>query len=297
MKANETESSSTESKHQAVKRQRHGANVRKGFGRAQAAYSRAVDPRRPLLRPAENREPHHRRKKTRRVPLKDKDGKPVETVAQAVGRAGAGSRRNGPTIRSRSSSAPEVRAITSNATLDFIGSGQGAKKPGTVAKEKAILGRWTDDHRASCGLTRSSGVHVNRSSRRRLTAKAAPRTINLDVIALRVVLKRAFSDGHDPASADRGLATAQDQHTSNGSLFTTADLDKLCAAAFETKEEQGRQEVPVTENAQQFADYIKLMAYCGARRNEALGLQWEDVDFDNGQLHLRRQITAGASRT
>jgi integrase len=39
------------------------------------------------------------------------------------------------------------------------------------------------------------------------------------------------------------------------------------------------------------ADYVRLMAYCGARRNEALGLQWDDVDFDNGQLNLRRQIT------
>ena len=49
--------------------------------------------------------------------------------------------------------------------------------------------------------------------------------------------------------------------------------------------------MPVTENAQEFADYVKLMAYCGARRNEALGLRWDDVDFGNGQLFIRRQIT------
>ncbi len=36
---------------------------------------------------------------------------------------------------------------------------------------------------------------------------------------------------------------------------------------------------------------MRLMAFSGARRNEALGLEWADVDFENGQLHLRRQIT------
>jgi len=34
------------------------------------------------------------------------------------------------------------------------------------------------------------------------------------------------------------------------------------------------------------------MSHCGARRNEALGMKWEDVDFENGQLFIRRQITA-----
>ena len=48
----------------------------------------------------------------------------------------------------------------------------------------------------------------------------------------------------------------------------------------------------VTKNAQEFVDYVKLMAYSGARRNEAFGLQWDDVDFRNGQLFIRRQVTA-----
>jgi len=33
-------------------------------------------------------------------------------------------------------------------------------------------------------------------------------------------------------------------------------------------------------------DYIKLLAYSGARRNEALGLRWPDVDFERGQLTI-----------
>jgi integrase len=44
--------------------------------------------------------------------------------------------------------------------------------------------------------------------------------------------------------------------------------------------------VPVTENAEQFTDYIKFLAYCGARRNEALAMRWQDADFKQGQLTI-----------
>ena len=53
-----------------------------------------------------------------------------------------------------------------------------------------------------------------------------------------------------------------------GQLFTSGDLEKLCNAAFETKQDDKGKQVPLTENAQQFADYVKLMAYCGCRRND-----------------------------
>jgi integrase len=45
----------------------------------------------------------------------------------------------------------------------------------------------------------------------------------------------------------------------------------------------------VSKNAQEFVDYIKLLAFCGARRNEALGLRWPDANFE------REQLTIGAS--
>jgi len=42
----------------------------------------------------------------------------------------------------------------------------------------------------------------------------------------------------------------------------------------------------VTKNGREFADYVRLIAYCGARRNEALALRWPDVDFDHEQLTI-----------
>ena len=45
--------------------------------------------------------------------------------------------------------------------IEAIGSGQGAKKPSTVEKEEAILGRWTDSI-GQLRLDQIKRVHVNR---------------------------------------------------------------------------------------------------------------------------------------
>jgi integrase len=50
------------------------------------------------------------------------------------------------------------------------------------------------------------------------------------------------------------------------------------------KEDEEPRNVPVTKNAQQFVDYIPLLAYSGAREQEALALRWQDVDIERGQL-------------
>ncbi len=59
------------------------------------------------------------------------------------------------------------------------------------------------------------------------------------------------------------------------SLISQADIDRLCEAAIE-----------VSKNGQEFADYLRLMAYSGARRNEALRLKWSDVQWQQGQLTI-----------
>jgi len=74
-------------------------------------------------------------------------------------------------------------------------------------------------------------------------------------------------------------------------LFTADDLEKFCRAAYEKKQNKEGGDVPVTENAQELVDYIRVLAYSGARRIEALGIRWEEVDLGNNQLFIRRQIT------
>jgi len=227
-------------------------------------------------------------KATRRVPLVDKDGKAVQTAAQAVAELRRLQTQRADNALPTLERTPKF-ADYAKRYLDFIASGQGAKKPGTVEKERTILARWINTI-GQLRLDQLKRVHVNRFIEKRLKSNVSPRTINLDVIGLRVVLKRALSDGIIQRLPTEGLRPLK-VSTPKRPLFTAADLENICTAALQTKLNAKGNRTPVTENAEEFVDYVRLLGYCGARRNEALGLQWEDVDFDNKQLHLRRQVT------
>ena len=222
-------------------------------------------------------------KKTRRVPLNDTDGNPVQTVAQAVAELKRLQTQRADNLLPVLERTPKFSDYASR-YIEFISSGQGTKKPGTIQKEKAILARWTD-YLGQLRIDQIKRVHVNRFIETRLKEKVSPRTINLNVIALRVVLKRALEDGliqRLPTEGLRPLKTTSRKRR----LFTAEDLENICqCAAGERKEKEGAV-VPVTKNAEQFIDYIKFLAYSGARRNEALAMRWQDIDFDQGQLTI-----------
>lgn len=42
--------------------------------------------------------------------------------------------------------------------------------------------------------------------------------------------------------------------------------------------------------------YLAVMLYAGLRREELLGLRWEDIDFHTGFLHIERAITYPSSK-
>jgi integrase len=129
---------------------------------------------------------------------------------------------------------------------------------------------------------------------KRLAAGMSKRTAKLDIIILRNVLKQArdveelIQDLPVPPGLNRKLKS----ETPKRELFTPDELEQLCAAAM-AKKENGE---PVTKNGQQFCDYVRLMAYSGARRNEALALRWSDADFQGGKLTIERQA-GGADGT
>ena len=132
-------------------------------------------------------------KKNQRVPLVTKEGKPVQTVAQAVAELNRLQTQRSDNTLPTLARTPKFNDYSAR-YLEFIGSGQGTKKPGTVAKEKALLKRWSD-YIGGLRLDQIKRVHVNRFIESRLKENVSPRTINLDVIALRVVFKRALADG------------------------------------------------------------------------------------------------------
>jgi integrase len=226
-------------------------------------------------------------KKTRRIPLVNKEGTAVETVPAAVEELRRLQTQRSDNMLPTLERTPKFSTYAKK-YLEFISSGQG-KKPGTVKKETTILGRWTD-HLGELRLDQIKRVHVNRFIESRLKEVdeddkpiVNPRTINLDVIGFRVVMKRAFSDGLIQRLPTEGLKPLKTTMVKRP-FFNTADLDKICQAAFLTKKNEDGDIVPLTKNAQEFVDYVRLMAYCGARRNEALALRWDDVDFSTKQL-------------
>jgi integrase len=222
-------------------------------------------------------------KKTRRVPLEDKDGNAVQTVPQAVAELKRLQTHRADNVL------PELRRTPkfgdyADRYLSFIKSGVGTKKPGTIQKEESHLNLWRK-HIEGIRLDRIKRVHVNAFIEARLKTGVSGRTVNLDVISLRNVMKRAIDDGWIQLLPTHGLRPLKVK-TPRRALVTHADLERLCAAAFGTKQNKKGGQVPVSKNAQEFVDYIRFMAYSGARRNEALAVRWADVDFERDQLTI-----------
>ncbi len=102
------------------------------------------------------------------------------------------------------------------------------------------------------------------------------RTVNLEVICFRNVMKRAIEDGliqRLPTENLRPLKWTPQKR----SLFSADQIEKICAAG-----------VKESKNGSEFANYIRLMAYCGARMSETLRLKWSDVNWE------QRQLTVGS---
>ncbi len=148
-----------------------------------------------------------------------------------------------------------------------------AKRPATITKERGALGLWVA-HMGETRLNRITKAQINAFRANRQAAGISGRTVNLDVIALRNVLNMAVDDGWLKFLPTENMRPLKWTAKKRG-LVTAAEIERLCAAAKEN-----------SKNGQQLADYLWLMAYTGARRNEALRLRWADVDFERGQLTI-----------
>ena len=149
------------------------------------------------------------------------------------------------------------------------------KRPATVAKERYALKHWRE-HLGSRRLHHINPATINAFIAKRQSAGVSGRTVNLDVIALRNVLRHAIDDGWITRLPTENLRPLK-WTAPKRDLVTDADITAFCTAA-----------LTATKNGQQLADYVKLMAYSGARRNEALRLKWSDVNWE------RKQLTVGS---
>jgi integrase len=159
--------------------------------------------------------------------------------------------------------------------LAYFDTVKDAKRPATIQKERGAIKLWTE-HIGGLRLDKIRRLHINSFIEKRQAAGMSGRTVNLDIIALRNVLKKAIDDQWLTVLPTLNLRPLK-WTPHKRELVTAADIDAICKVALE-----------VSKNGPEFADYIRLMAYTGARRNEALRLTWADVDFD------REQLTIGA---
>jgi len=149
------------------------------------------------------------------------------------------------------------------------------KRLSTLAKEKATIKLWSENL-GHLRLDQIKLIHINSFMEKRQAAGRSGRTGNLDIIAFRNVMKLAVDDGLVKDLPTKNLRPLKSSPPKRG-LVTGADIERVCAAALE-----------VSKNGQEFADYMRFLAYSGARRSEALRLKWDQVDW------TAKQVTIGA---
>ena len=149
------------------------------------------------------------------------------------------------------------------------------RRQNTQDKDNAALHRWLA-HIGNVQVNRVTQAHVLSFQEKRLAEGVSPRTANLDLISLRGLLKRAVEEGHlrevpRLKELSRGVVRKR-------TMITPAQFQTLLDKVLELCPRNGRQ----------CADYLRFLAFSGAREQEALRLKWADVDFEGRRIIIGR---------
>ncbi|HWY40912.1 MAG TPA: site-specific integrase [Chthoniobacterales bacterium] len=159
------------------------------------------------------------------------------------------------------------------------------KRPDTVAGERQALARWCD-HLGHVRIDQIATPIISGFIDKRLKggkfcgrrlAGISERTANLDLMRLRNVLKCAMDDGYIRELPRMKMLDEAPPPKRN--LVTPAEFDRLIGAA----------QSACDKNGKRLADYLRFLAFSGAREQEALHIKWADVDFE------RERVTIGAN--
>jgi integrase len=206
------------------------------------------------------------RKQVRRVPLA------ADTVAQAQ----AELRR---LMTKREENALPILKLTPKFRdyaaqyLAYYKTVKDAKRPKTLQTESGHLDMWIK-HLGDTRLDKINRAMINAFIAKRQGQGRSGRTVNLGIVVLRNVLKKAVDDGWIVTLPTVNLRPLK-WTPRKRELFSAKEIDMICQAA-----------IKESRNGVEFADYIRLMAYCGARMSETLRLKWSDVDWKQRQLTI-----------
>jgi integrase len=213
-------------------------------------------------------DPNTGRKQVRRVPLEG-----ITTIPQAQAKL----RRL--QTRREDQELPALRRAPkftdyAQGYLSYFEKVKDAKSPRTLATERVHLNAWTA-HLGETRLNHITRAMINAFIEKRQAEGVSGRTVNLAVIVLRNVLKRAIEDNWIRSLPTENLRPLK-WTARKKALVTLADIERLCEAALR-----------VSKNGQEFSDYVRFMAFCGSRMTETMRIRWENVDWE------RRQLTIG----
>ena len=223
------------------------------------------------------------KKAARRFPLRDGDNQPVRTLSAAreAFEIKRHERRENhlPSLGRKPFFADYVLVYFEKAKVQ-------RKRAGTLENERQAIERWRD-YLGHVRIDQIATPAINAYLDKRLKGgifcghKLQPvseRTANLDLIMLRNVLKAAMDDGH--LRELPRMKMLDEAPPPKRDLVTPAEFERLITAAHNACE----------KNGDQLVDYLRFLAFSGAREQEALRIKWADVDFE------RERVTVGADR-
>jgi integrase len=225
------------------------------------------------------------RKSARRLPLIDEDKEPIRSLAAAKD-ALISLREN----RKRNTLPQRGRRPTFAAfAAQYLQMGSTRhKQKRTQEKEAAAIEMW-EAHLGGVRVDQITTPMIKDFSEKRLNGcrlrgkhyePAAPRTVALDLIALRNVLNAAIDADHirELPRFPRVKVPPPPRRP----LLTPAQFEMLLKYCF-TKKDSGE---PLTKNGDQLNYFLRLLAFTGAREQEALRLLWSHVDFEHRRLFV-----------
>lgn len=149
------------------------------------------------------------------------------------------------------------------------------KKESTIKKEEGALDGWIG-HFGSVRIDSITSPMISGYIEKRLKS-VIPRTVALDILALQNLLKWERGRGNLNRLATEGLSFKDPHKAPKRELMTNADLQ----AIYDT--------IPkvCVKNGQEVYDYLRFLAFTGAREQEALRVRWDqDVDFTGQRVRI-----------
>jgi integrase len=147
------------------------------------------------------------------------------------------------------------------------------KKPDTMVTEHVHLKQLRESI-GNLTLDKIRPYHVTGHLQKLKQGGKANRTCNLALVVLRNVLKNAKIDGFIKSLPVDGIPWQRSEKKARR-LYTREDVAQFCQAAS-----------VASKNGTEFADYVRLLSFCGAREQETIKLRWADVDFEHKLLTI-----------